>query len=79
MCGVSFDHLISALLKARWHVEAERLGGLEVDHQLELDWGLDRQLARLRAVEDAIGVDRSAKIVVDPVVSIGDEAATSVN
>jgi hypothetical protein len=28
--------------------EAERLGGLEVDDQLELDRGLDRKLAKKR-------------------------------
>jgi hypothetical protein len=36
------------------HVEAECLGGLEVGHQLELDWGLDGKLVRLRTFEDAI-------------------------
>ena len=31
------DHLVGALLEVEGRVEAERLGGLEVDHQLELD------------------------------------------
>jgi hypothetical protein len=40
------------------------LGGLEVDHQLELDWGLDGKLARFLALEDAIDIGRrSPKIV----------------
>ena len=30
--GTSFDHLVGALLERQRHVEAERLGGLEVDH-----------------------------------------------
>ena len=41
-----FDHLVGALLKDRRHVEADRLGGFEIDHQFELDWGL-RVLSRM--------------------------------
>jgi hypothetical protein len=37
-------------------VEAERLGGLEVDHQLVLGRRLHRQVGRLLALEDAIDV-----------------------
>jgi hypothetical protein len=37
----SFDHLVGALLELQRHAEAERLGGLHIDHQLELDQGLD--------------------------------------
>ena len=59
----------------RRHVEAERLGGLEVDHQLELDRGLDGKLARLRALEDAIGIARRAPIIIEQVISVGQQAA----
>ena len=59
----------------RRHVEAERLGGLEVDHQLELDRGLDGKLARLRALEDAIGIGRRAPKIIEPVISVGQQAA----
>ena len=31
-----FDHLVGAGEQREWHGEAERLGGLEVYHQLEL-------------------------------------------
>ena len=33
----SLDHLIGELLKVQRHFEAERLGGLEIDHQLKFD------------------------------------------
>ena len=39
-------------------VEAERLGGLEVDDQLELGRLHDRQVGGLRALENAADVDR---------------------
>src|SRR6478672_170852 len=70
-----FDHLIGALLKKPRHVEAERRGGLEVDHQLELDRGLDRKLTRLRILEDAIGIGRRAPKIIDQVTSVGQQAA----
>jgi hypothetical protein len=37
-------------------LDAERLRGFEVDHQLELDWRLDGKLTRFRALEDAVDV-----------------------
>jgi hypothetical protein len=38
--------------QSRLDVEAERLGGLEIDHQLELGGELDWQIARRNAVQD---------------------------
>src|SRR5262249_40524714 len=35
-CLPSFDHLVGEREQPVWNLEAERLGGLEVDHQLEL-------------------------------------------
>jgi hypothetical protein len=51
-----FDDVVGELLKVQRHFEAERLGGLEIDHQLKLDRGLDGKLVRLRTLEDAIGI-----------------------
>ena len=47
-----FDYFSSLRQKQGRHREAERLRGLQVDHQLELGRLLDRQIDRLLALED---------------------------
>ena len=46
-------------------VEAERLGGLEVDHQLVFGRRLHRQIGWLLALEDAVDVAGRVPILVD--------------
>jgi hypothetical protein len=41
------NHLVGALLELERNVDADCLCGLEVDHQFELDRGLDGKLAGL--------------------------------
>src|SRR5207247_2955576 len=51
-----FDHLVRPEQDRLRDREAERLGGLEVDHELELCRLLDRQVAGLGAFEDFVNV-----------------------
>src|SRR5262245_25412124 len=71
----SLDQFIGALLELKRNVEPERLGGLEVNHQFELDRGLDGKLARLFALEDAIDIGCRSPIRIDLVNSVGQQAA----
>jgi len=45
-----FDHLVGAGKQRRRHGEAERLSGLDVDHQLILGWTLHRHVGRFLAL-----------------------------
>ena len=70
-------HSITSSARAssgRRNVEAERLGGLEVDDQLVLGRRLHRQVGRLLALEDAVDVAGGASILVDQVRPVGDQA-----
>src|SRR6516165_691208 len=65
--GASLDHLVGG--------GAEAFGRSEIDDQLELGRRLDRQVARLLALEDAIDVSGRAPELVDNIRPVGDQAA----
>src|SRR5580765_2334559 len=67
------DDLIRALQERRRDRQAEGLGGLEVDHQLELGGLLDREVCRPGAPEYLVDVDRRAANDVVDVRTVGEE------
>src|SRR5215472_2242390 len=71
-----FDHFVGSLLKVQGHVEAQSLGGPEIDDKLIFRWCLHRHVGRLLALEDAVDVAGRAPIHVDPIRPIGKKATS---
>src|SRR6516162_3939553 len=70
-----FNHLIGSNQKLLWYIEAERVGGLEVNHQFIFGRCLHRQIGWLLALQDAIDVTGSSTELSRKVSRIGDQAA----
>src|SRR5262245_134597 len=71
----SFDHLVGAGENRVWHGQAEGLGGLEIDDELEPGRQLDRQLARLGTLEDAIDIGGRTPVAVGEVLAVADQSS----
>src|ERR1700726_3758582 len=65
LSAFSLYHLVSAGEHLRGNVDAERLGGVEIDHQLVLGWRLHRKVRWLLALKDAIDVAGRAVVLCD--------------
>src|SRR5262249_601175 len=59
----------------QWYVEAENLGGLQIDYQFELGRPLNRQIAGIRTLQDAIDVPCRLAELFRQISSVSDEAA----
>jgi len=53
----SFDHLLGAQQNRRRYVQAKRFGGLQIHHQLEFGWLMNRQIGGLLTLENPADVD----------------------
>src|SRR5215831_13722632 len=62
-----FDHLVGTAEQWQRHCDAERLGGLEVDHHLVLGGSLHGQISRLVAIQNAIDVGCGAPELVEKI------------
>src|SRR5262245_2474445 len=69
------DHLVGAGEHGRGNVEADRLGGLEIDDQLEFGGSFNRQISRLCTPQYAINVCCGSAKRVAPVDPVGHETA----
>lgn len=69
-----FDYLVRACDQCRWQVEPQRLGGLEVDHQLVLGRCLYWHVGGFLALQDAINITRCAPGRLNRVRAIRDQA-----
>src|SRR4030095_2798374 len=71
----SLDHLVGASEQRRGHLEAEHLGGRQIDDEFELGRLLDRNFAWLRTAQNLVNIVRGAPILVREVCSIGHQTS----
>src|SRR5262249_43427617 len=70
----SFDHLVGDREHARRNVETKRLGGLEIDDELELGRLNDRKVAHLASLEDARNIGAGLSVAVREACAVAHQA-----
>src|SRR5689334_12531716 len=70
-----FDDLIGGTDKGRRHIQAERLGGFQVDDEMEFGRLLHRQVGRPLALQDAIDITGGKAKGFDPIDPVADQPA----
>jgi hypothetical protein len=74
--GPLLDHLVGGGQQRFRDGNAERLGGLHVDNQLDLRRLLHREIGRLVALENAAGINPSLVYLIATSASIGHQASS---
>src|SRR5215475_15867401 len=70
-----FDHLVGEREQHRRNRQAERLGGLQIDDEIEFNRLLDRQIGRLRSAQNPVNITSGAPELVNKVYSIGHQTS----
>jgi hypothetical protein len=69
-CNDLLDHFVGDCEERRGHVEPERPGGLQVDHQLEPGRLLDRNVGGIRAAQNLVGELGRAPVLLPAIGSV---------
>jgi hypothetical protein len=70
-----FDHNVGEGEHGRGHGEANRLGGFQIDRQVELYRILYRQVCGFLAFQDAVDITCGLPVLVDGIGTVGDQPA----
>src|ERR1700674_2349126 len=73
-CLIFFDYFVGKRAYFFGKIEPERLGGLEIDDELELGRLLDGKIGRLGPLQDSIDIDGGAPVKIRSVYVIGHQA-----